>query len=94
MRWVFFLIGLVFLNSCNLSDSIYSDKEQKAIEIAEQEFVKIYGKDVLKKKPFKLEIKDSVYVVKGFIPEGKDGGVPYAIIDTATLEIIDIYHTK
>ena len=89
-----FLIGLILLNSCNLTESKYSEKEQKAIEIAEEEFVKNYGKGVLNKKPFKLEIKDSVYVIKGVVSEGKDGGVPYAIVDTNTLEILNVYHTK
>lgn len=94
MRWIISLVILFAINSCDLSENKYSDKELKAIEIAEMEFVKIYGKDVLSKKPFILEIKDSVYVIKGTLPAGRDGGVPNAIIDTATLKIIDVYHTK
>ena len=68
--------------------------QEKAIDIAEKEWLKIYGQNILKKKPFNAKlINDSIWIVEGTF-YGKKGGVPYIEINAKTCKIVKITHGK
>ncbi len=90
---ILFLI-LIIVFSCN-NEPKYSEKEKEVLEIGKNVIKETYGEDVLlSKEPYTIDKKDSMWVVKGSLPDGWVGGVPYVFIDTTTLEVVDIYHTK
>lgn len=96
IRRLILLITILAVHSmCTLEESQnLNEEEKKVLKIAEEEWLRIYGNDIYTKRPFVVELRDSVWVVKGTIPTNMDGGVPYAIIDTSNYEIIKIYHSK
>lgn len=66
-----------------------------AIKIVEQEWLKIYGKTIYDKKPFKAKlINDTIWVVNGTLSYGELGGVPYAEINAKDCQIIKVTHGK
>lgn len=96
-----FILPLLIILSCNhkSSDSINKQyicgDEQKVLEIAEKEWLRIYGKEIYDSKPFVAQLKnDSIWVVKGTLPKGYDGGVPYAEINAKTCKTIKVIHGK
>lgn len=95
------LILILTLNmSCNPQN-----KEEKsklcvndtvtAIKIAEINWIKIYGKDVLKEKPYSIKlIGDSVWVVNGTLPKNVLGGVARIEIRKCDGKILKVSHGK
>lgn len=69
-----------------------SDSE-KAIEIAEQKWLSIYGERIYDKKPFNAKLIDNIWIVEGTLHYSK-GGVPYAEINADNCEIIKVSHGK
>ncbi len=78
-----------------LDKSLCLNSEVDAIKMAEKEWYKIYGENIYKKKPFVAELKnDSIWIIKGTLPENYDGGVPYAEINAKDCKILKITHSK
>jgi hypothetical protein len=78
-----------------LDKSVCLNNEDDAIKMAEKEWYKIYGENIYKKEPFVAELKnDSIWVIKGTLPENYDGGVPYAEINSKDCKILTITHGK
>lgn len=87
-------IIILTLHSCKNQPN-YSDKEKKFIKIAKNAIRNSFGAEILENnEPYRITRKDSVWVVKGTLPDGMDGGVPVVIIDTVNMEVVEIYHTK
>lgn len=86
----------LILNSCNImkvNKNCISSNE-KAIEVAEREWLRAYGQSIYDKKPFVAKLKDNnIWIVEGTLHTQK-GGVPYAEINAKTCEIIKISHGK
>lgn len=68
--------------------------EETAIKIAETILIPIYGERVLKARPFTVELKNEVWYVKGSLPEGYLGGVPYVEIQKNDCKILRVIHSK
>jgi len=69
--------------------------ETTAINIAKAIWLPIYGNNILDKSPFNAILKDSsVWIVKGILPEGVKGGVPYIEIRKSNCEILKVEHGK
>lgn len=85
---------LVFLTiSCSNNPKLCSKKE--AINLAEKEWIKLFGVGVNEKKPFVASLKnDSIWVVQGTLPDDYLGGVPYAEINAKNCKILEISHGK
>lgn len=74
--------------------SLCVENKEKAIEIAEKEWLKVYGNTIFKKKPFVANLKnDSIWIVNGTLHTQK-GGVPHAEINAKNCEILKISHGK
>ena len=93
------IIFFIIVSSCislNATDKIITKDD--ALKIAENNFVKMFGKKVLSKKPFDVFLKDDVWYVKGTLPSQPGvimkGGVPYIEIRKKDGKILNIYHTK
>ncbi|OFW86393.1 MAG: hypothetical protein A2794_01455 [Alphaproteobacteria bacterium RIFCSPHIGHO2_01_FULL_40_8] len=73
----------------------YVPDEETAIKIAVAVWIPIYGKDEIEKeKPYKATLKDGIWHVTGFLPEGWLGGVAEAEIAKDDGRIIRISHGK
>ena len=72
----------------------YVPNTETAVKIAEAVWLPIYVGDIKDKKPFKAELKDGVWFVRGTLPRVIPGGVPEAEIDKQTGKIIRISHGK
>ena len=68
--------------------------EETAIKIAEAVLVPIYGERVLEKKPFIVKLEGDVWSIKGSLPEGYLGGVPYVKIQKSDCKILMVGHSK
>jgi hypothetical protein len=65
-----------------------------AIKIAEAVWVAIYGVDVYKKKPYKVNFKKGIWIIEGSLPEGFKGGVPFILIQKKDGKILKVMHGK
>ncbi len=65
-----------------------------AIKIAEAVWVAIYGEDVYKKKPYKVKLKNGIWIVEGTLPRNYQGGVPYILIQKKDGKILKVMHGK
>lgn len=72
----------------------YVSNAETAEKIAEAIWLQIYGKDILKKKPFKAKLENEIWTVEGSLPEGQVGGVPVIEISKKTGEIHRVSHGK
>ncbi len=68
--------------------------EETAIKIAESILVPIYGEQVLKKKPFIVKLDENIWSIKGTLPKGYLGGVPYIKIQKSDCKILMVGHSK
>ncbi|CAL2092878.1 protein of unknown function [Tenacibaculum sp. 190524A02b] len=65
-----------------------------AIKLAKNEWIKIFGSEILKKKPFVLvNYNNDIWHIEGTL-HTDSGGVPHIKIRGKDCEIIEIYHTK
>ncbi|WP_295203155.1 NTF2 fold immunity protein [uncultured Chryseobacterium sp.] len=79
----------------NLNKSFCLNNEDKAIKLAEKEWLKIFGKDIYETIPFESVLKDdSIWVIYGTLPKNHVGGTPYAEINAKNCEILKMTHTK
>ena len=67
--------------------------EKTAIKIAEAIWYPIYGDEIYDEKPFKAELKDSVWVVRGTL-NFDVGGVAYIEIQKSDCKILKVAHGK
>ena len=66
-----------------------------AVKVAEAVWLPVYGKSVLREKPYVAELKDSsVWIVKGTLPKGYRGGVAYIEIQKKDCKVLNMYHGK
>jgi hypothetical protein len=68
--------------------------KQSAIQIAEIVFVHVYGKDVLKERPWNVSQKKGLFEISGSLPKGWDGGVATMKMNPKTAEVVELYHGK
>lgn len=82
-------------SSCIPRQGVVPDAKT-ARRIAELVFIRIYGKDINDKKPFRVKYdnKYGVWVVKGRLKKGMIGGVPNLIIQKSNAKVLAIWHTK
>lgn len=82
------------MTSIKVPDGFVPTKEV-AIEIAVAVWKPIYGeKEIRRQKPYKAELKDGIWHVRGHLPEGYKGGVALARISKETGSILFINHSK
>ena len=73
----------------------YVPDELTAKKIAEAIWLPIYGDDVLKQKPYKVQlIKDSIWIVEGTLKPNYSGGVAYIEIRKSDGTILKVTHGK
>lgn len=72
----------------------YVPNAETAIIIAEAVLIPIYGKDVLKKKPFHTKLDGNKWVVEGSLNPLRPGGLPIVEISKSTGEILRVSHGK
>ncbi len=98
------VVGMAFwLTSCIQGDKcseatrnslgVVSD-EKTAIGIAEAVLVPVFGDDVIDHRPFRAELQDSVWVVRGRKTSSGKGEVPVVVIGVQNACIYDLYHEK
>jgi hypothetical protein len=74
-------------------DSGFVPDEKTAIKIAEAIWYPIYGDEIYDEKPFKAELKDSVWIVRGTLNYDV-GGVAYIEIQKCDCKILKVKHGK
>jgi hypothetical protein len=67
--------------------------EETAIKIAEAIWYPIYGDEIYDEKPFKAELKDSIWIVQGTL-NYDFGGVAYIEIQKSDCKILKVKHGK
>ena len=97
---IFFYAKVAFSNDTNK----YNEKniqinlninKETAIKIAELILVKIYGKDVLKQRPWNVSLKGNTYNITGtFHEKDADGGVAEIKISKLDGRILEYLHWK
>lgn len=81
-------------NQIEQTDLLIKD-EKTAIQIAKTIWKPLYGKLINKSKPFVASLKnDSIWVVKGTLPKGRKGGVPYIEFNAFSCQVYEIHHGK
>ncbi len=76
-----------------LPDNGFVPDEKTAIKIAEAIWYPIYGNEIFEEKPFKAELKDSVWIVRGTLNYDV-GGVAYIEIQKRDCKILKVTHGK
>jgi len=73
----------------------YVPDGEAAIKIAEAVLVPIYGKRIIEsERPFRAELRDDVWYVRGNLPEGYVGGVAMVALSRIDAHIISVGHGK
>lgn len=73
---------------------------EEAKKVAEKIWIEVYGKEVLKKRPYKVffDYESEVWLVEGSSSSSKyaitNGGVPYFIVEKKTGRVLAIWHDK
>jgi hypothetical protein len=66
-----------------------------AIKIAEPILFKVYGKEkIISQKPYKTELNNKTWIIRGSLKEGEIGGTFLIIIDATNSKIIRLTHGK
>jgi hypothetical protein len=69
--------------------------EKTAVRIAEAVLIPVYGEtQIVGQRPFKAQLRNGVWTVKGSLPQGIDGGTALAEIRRSDGKIIRISHGK
>lgn len=98
-----YLFFLLIVLSCNKKEEVSKynyqnlsgqEKSQKAIEIAEEKFNEVYGKETMaKEQPLKAKkINDSVWFVRGTFNSKGFGGVAFGEVDVKNQRVIKYSH--
>lgn len=72
----------------------YVPNENTAIKIAEAILVPIFGERVLAERPFVASLKEGVWLVRGHIPKGQEGGVAEVRLSKQDAKILSVLHGK
>lgn len=89
------IISICLLSSNkNLEASNFVPNEATAIKIAEAIWLPIYGNGIYDKQPFKATLKNEVWEVRGTLPEGARGGVPYIKLRKTDCKVLKVTHGK
>ena len=94
---IFISLFFLFLFSCSnekTSNSNNNCSEKSVVKIAESKWLEVYGESINDRRPFIATLKDTIWKVRGTLPQGYDGGVPEATINAKTCEIIEVSHGK
>ena len=92
---VLVLSSFIQNNKMNINNNVdFVPNEETAIKIAEAIWLPIYGEKIYQKKPFKAELENEVWIVKGSLPLGMKGGVPYIEIQKKDCKILQVTHGK
>ncbi len=67
--------------------------DSTALKIAEAVWLQFFGKKIYKELPFRVSMKDSIWIVQG-TSKYEQGGVVYIEIQAKDGKIITMYHTK
>jgi hypothetical protein len=78
----------------NLSSNDFVPNEETAKKIAEAVWLPIYGNKIYDEKPYKTYLKDNIWVVTGFLPQGYIGGTAYIEIRKSDGKILKVTHGK
>ena len=90
----FLFFGFSKKNNQQITKDYVSD-ELTAKKIAEAIWVPIYGeKQIEEQKPFKVELKDNIWIVTGTLKDFSDGGVAYIEIQKSDCKILKVTHGK
>ena len=91
-----FIFGLFLrTNAQNHKHDIFVPNSKTAIKIAEAIWEPIYGNSIYSKQPFIASlIGDTIWTVRGTLPKGRKGGVPYIEIRKDNSTIIKVTHGK
>jgi hypothetical protein len=96
MLLIFLLCSCVFAGETVVNNSLVTSK--KAIEIAEKKLVQVYGKSILKQRPFQASLENNNWIVSGTLHCKKDnfckGGVGIVRVSAQDGKIIDVTHEK
>ncbi|MHB1156029.1 MAG: NTF2 fold immunity protein [Phycisphaerales bacterium] len=68
--------------------------ESSAVRIAEIIFVRVYGEQVLKEKPWQVTKTDRAFKIEGSLPDGHHGGVASLQISRDNAEVMMVPHGK
>ncbi len=91
---VVFLITLISCNNQKNEDNVrYKRDSIRVVNIAENTWLKYYGKNIYSNKPFKAHKKDSIWIVRGTLHTDL-GGVPYLEINAKNFKVLKISHGK
>ena len=78
-----------------IKNTVYVPDSLSAIKIAEIIWLPIFGRNVLKEKPYRaILINDSIWVVEGTLKKGSKGGVAYIEIQKSDCKILTVTHGK
>ena len=90
----FFFFGFTNYNSQKEINNYVPD-EVTAKKIAEAIWCPIYGeKQIEAQKPFKVELKDNIWIVNGTMINNSEGGVAYIEIQKSDCKILKVTHGK
>lgn len=85
-----------FLDNFSFDRTVESiSDEEKAIVEAEKLWMEIYGEKIYGKKPYVAfyDCETDTWLIKGTLPDGYMGGVPYAIIQSDG-NVLAVWHDK
>ena len=69
---------------------------QDAIKKAEIIWIKLYGQEIKKEKPFKVfyDAQNEIWLVRGTLPPNAIGGVANVLIENDTGKVLAVWHDK
>jgi len=99
------IILILFLGTClacdeskpkiNLKKGCKLNNEALFVDLAERIVVDKYGSDIYEQRPYKVDfVKDSVWVMKGTLSPGFDGGTFYIEMSCKDFRVLRMYHEK
>lgn len=99
--WLIFFLGMI--QFCNIPaqehsyvpDEGFVPDQATAAILAETILIPIYGEqNIDRQKPFKVILKNNVWVITGTLPEGLMGGVAIIEISKKNAKVIRVSHGK
>lgn len=102
MKAILFLSTFIFLNACEAKENMKaieaSISKEQAIKIAEEKLVEVYGKQVLKERPFSASLDNNTWNISGTMhcPKGDlcAGGVAHISISAKGGKVLNFTHDK
>lgn len=84
-----------FNENKNMKAIDYVPNEETAIKIAEAIWLPIYGEKIYAQKPYDVSlVNDSIWIIKGTLPQNRRGGVAYIEIQKSDGKILKVIHGK